>query len=629
MKNQTSSIKLIIAEVFLCLLLLPIISYAEVCGKIWDGDASRAYALNNKFQGINFDNTPISNKQLEVFYQAKEKISRIAGISPKFVICNDLAPNAFAMNRDGRDVIGVSLGMLNFANGDEDMAAAVIAHEVSHHTLGHRERGQSSQFALELVTGILGILADAAIQSRYNVQNSTIGRDLASVGSNLVSSKFSRDYEREADDNGFKYMVAAGYNPEGGLRLANTFIQKGFSTSSGWFNATHPGWDERADRYRTMIARANINTSNTVVAQNTKSESNNTLLFKELDVSTNQEISTKSEIKETISNSPAPIVELTKDEKYIQEAFAAIDKGDYLESIKNLKIAMKLGNGTAFLAMGSHYEFGLGVKKDINLAIKNYKLGLQKNTPSAYGHLGSLYLYDQSDIKERTPQTKLKLANKENIKKALGYFYEGEKYNDPLSLIYLANMYNEGFGVEKNLYKSLEYRNKLADLGDPNALEFIGLYWTGNWMEMFGLVQTPNKKLARDYLEKASVKNKYTAMAVLGRMYLYGDGIEKDKNKGLAFIENAASNKDGLANYYLSYAYFRGEVVPKDEIKSCLYAEEGAKTSDAYSLWMLGICYWHGVAFKEDKYKALDYIKKAADLGVKDAIDYLAKIGER
>lgn len=596
---------------------------------MWDGDASRTYALNNKFQGINFDNTPILNKQLEVFYQAKEKISRIAGISPKFVICNDLAPNAFAMNRDGGDVIGVSLGMLNFANGDEDMAAAVIAHEVSHHTLGHRERGQSSQFALELVTGILGILADAAIQSRYNVQNSTIGRDLASVGSNLVSSKFSRDYEREADENGFKYMVAAGYNPEGGLRLANTFIQKGFSTGSGWFNDTHPGWDERAERFKTMIARTNLNNSNTVVAQSTKNESNNTLLLKGLDISTNQETTKKYETKETISNSPPPIVELTQDEKYIQESYAARDRGDYLESIKKLKMAMKLGNGKAFLALGSHYEFGLGVKRDFNLAIKNYKLGLGKNAPSAYGHLGSLYLYDQSDIQERTSRTKLKIASKENVKKALGYFNEGEKYNDPVSLYYLAAMYSEGFGVEKNLNKSLEYRNKLADLGDPASLEFLGLYWTGNWTEKFGLVQMPNKNLARDYLEKASKKDKYTAMAVLGYMYLYGDGIEKDKNKGLGYIENAANNKDGLANYYLAYAYFWGEVVPKDKIKSCLYAEEGAKANDAYSLWMAGICYWHGVAFKEDKNKALNYIKEAADLGVKDAANYLTEIGER
>lgn len=363
MKFRASSIKLIIVEVFLCLLLSPLVSYAEVCGKMWDGDASRAYALNNKFQGINFDNTPILNKQLEVFYQAKEKISRIAGISPKFVICNDLAPNAFAMNRDGGAVIGVSLGMLNFANGDEDMAAAIIAHEVSHHTLGHRERGQSSQFALELVTGILGVLADVAIQSRYNIQNSTIGRDIASVGSNLVSSKFSRDYEREADENGFKYMVAAGYNPEGGLRLANSFIQKGFSTSSGWFNDTHPGWDERAERYRTMIARANVNTSNTVVAQNTKSESNNTLLLKGLDVSTNQETSTKSEIKETISKSPAPIVELTQDEKNIQDILAAMSREDYSESLKKSKLLIKSGNprGNSLLAL--HYVFGYGVKK--------------------------------------------------------------------------------------------------------------------------------------------------------------------------------------------------------------------------------------------------------------------------
>lgn len=602
--------RLFLVSFLFYLFLKPTISFAEVCGKMWDGDASRAYALNNKFQGINFDSTPILNKQLEVFYQAKEKISRIAGISPKFVICNDQAPNAFAMNIDGRAVIGVSLGMLSFTNGDEDMAAAVIAHEVSHHTLGHRERGQSSQFAVDLVTGILGILADAAIQSRYSIQNSSIGRDIASVGSNLISSKFSRDYEREADDNGFKYMVAAGYNPEGGLRLANSFIQKGFSTSSGWFNDTHPGWDERAERYRTMISKANVKNSIAVVAQNTKSESNNTLLLNGLDISTNQETTAKSVPKETTPNSPAPIVELTQDEKNIQDILAAMSREDYSESLKKSKLLIKSGNprGNSLLAL--HYVFGYGVKKDIPKAINYYEIALNKKVYKAAAGLGVIYL------------------EKKNYLQALKYFNLGAKNGDLGSYMYLASMYAYGEGVEKNMRKSIEYQTLIAEQGDATFARYVGMYWSG-YNEDRDSADQPNKLLAVKYLTMAAEQNDAHALSTLGYMYLYGDGVEQKPQLAIKYLENAASQNYSLGKRHLGFAYFRGTGVTKDEIKGCKYIIEESGTQEQFVKYYAGFCYLNGYGVKADKEKALTLIKESADLGFKDAIDYLTKIGQR
>lgn len=609
--NKYSQIRLFLISFLFCLLLHPSISFAEVCGKMWDGDASRAYALNNKFQGINFDSTPILNKQLEVFYQAKEKISRIAGISPKFVICNDLAPNAFAMNIDGGAVIGVSLGMLSFTNGDDDMAAAVIAHEVSHHTLGHRERGQSSQFALDLVTGILGVLADAAIQSRYNIQNSTIGRDIASVGSNLISSKFSRDYEREADENGFKYMVAAGYNPEGGLRLANSFIQKGFSSSSGWFNDTHPGWDERAERFKTMIARANPNNSSTVIAQNTKTESNNTLSVKGLDVANNQETNKKSVTSETTSNPPTPIVELTQDEKYEQDIIVAMNNQDYSESLKKTRLLIKSGNPKGYTYLALHQVFGYGVKKDISKALNYYQTALKKKDFQAASGLGHLFY-----SAEMYPQ-------------ALHFFNLGAKNGDLWSYIYLSDMYQKGLGVKKDMQKVIEYDTLLADRGLLDYARFIGIYWTGYYKNNLGLTPEPNKSLAAKYLTIAAKQNDAQASDMLGYMFLYGDGVEKNSRLGVEYLESSANQNYVLSKFHLGYAYYMGSGIEKDEVKGCKYIEESLEIKDPAHKYNAGMCYFHGTGVQKDKEKSLAFFKEAADLGSKDAIDYLTKIGQR
>ncbi|MCX6210920.1 MAG: M48 family metalloprotease [Bacteroidetes bacterium] len=570
---------------------------------MWDGDASRAYALNNKFQGINFDNTPILNKQLEVFYQAKEKISRIAGISPKFVICNDLAPNAFAMNRDGGAVIGVSLGMLNFANGDEDMAAAVIAHEVSHHTLGHRERGQSSQFVLELVTGLLGVLADAAIQSRYNVQNSTIGRDLASVGSNLVSSKFSRDYEREADDNGFKYMVAAGYNPEGGIRLANSFIQKGFSSSSGWFNDTHPGWDERAERFKTMIASSAIQSSKTNIATNSDTTKNETqLLLKGLETETIQNSSTNEMLNDEnldkkkiiIVKNPPPIVTLNAGEILVQEAIQAYEKKDYKKSLALAKKAMDKGNGRAATIYAFHFINGAGVKRDF---IRGEKLLLQSVKMKyvlANRFLAEFYYFgDGGEI---------------NLSKALHHaVLAAENANDSWSQILVGYLYQNGTGVEPDCNLALQYYELASANGDSD-----GLYRAGS-LNLTGCIgiQSANVSKGISKIKDSAAKGNADAKAFLGYVTVRGGyGISKNTNEGMKLLKEAENAF--ATSGYLGDIYLWGNGGEKNYDLAMTYLSDAHAKGNVFATANLGYLYQNGLGVKKDINKAINYYENAA-----------------
>jgi hypothetical protein len=70
----------------------------------------------------------------------------------------------------------------------------------------------------------------------------------------VVSSAYSRDEEREADRLGVDWMAAAGFDPEGALRLHERLLQSGGRGIPIPFLQTHPAGEERIARIRQQIA---------------------------------------------------------------------------------------------------------------------------------------------------------------------------------------------------------------------------------------------------------------------------------------------------------------------------------------------------------------------------------------
>ncbi len=128
----------------------------------------------------------------------------LAGISDKrypftFHVIEDPTLNAFAM--PGGHVV-LHSGLLLAADGAEEIAG-VLAHEIAHVTGRHSIRNIIASAGLYLAlsavvgdaSGLLGVLAD----------NSAF----------LLDRKFTRDFEREADQVGWDYLVRAGIDPAG------------------------------------------------------------------------------------------------------------------------------------------------------------------------------------------------------------------------------------------------------------------------------------------------------------------------------------------------------------------------------------------------------------------------------
>ncbi len=160
------------------------------------------------------------------------------GYTLQFHILQDTNVNAFAI--PGGHVI-VHSGLLNAVDKPEELAG-VLAHEIAHVTQKHGFRKVIDSAGLYLliqsvfgdVSGLLALIADS---SEF-----------------LLKQKYSRDFEREADDVGWTYLIGANIDPRGMTDFFKKLrVQDDISPSrqiDGGLNllSTHPTTDERIQR---------------------------------------------------------------------------------------------------------------------------------------------------------------------------------------------------------------------------------------------------------------------------------------------------------------------------------------------------------------------------------------------
>jgi len=144
---------------------------------------------------------------------------------------------------------------------NEAELAAVMGHEVGHVAARHSAKRQSAA-TRNAVIGVLGTLLTGAL-----LGNSGIGQLLQQgfmQGSQLLTLKYSRKQETEADNLGVQYLTSAGYDP----RAMSTVLQSlanqtaleaklmGTTDRVPEWASTHP---DPASRVRAALARAGAN----------------------------------------------------------------------------------------------------------------------------------------------------------------------------------------------------------------------------------------------------------------------------------------------------------------------------------------------------------------------------------
>ncbi|GAB4232295.1 MAG: M48 family metalloprotease [Deltaproteobacteria bacterium] len=173
------------------------------------------------------------------------RVSHRPNLRYRYRVLNSSVPNAFAL--PGGYIV-INRGLLVGLSSEAEMAA-VLGHETGHVTAKHSLAGyQRAMAANVLVTGVV-----LAAGGRAGVQ------EISGITASLIENGFSRDQEREADWLGIDYMVKAGYNPAGAVRLQEYFYRELEGGRNPLFVEglfrTHPFSKERLENARDRIAQ--------------------------------------------------------------------------------------------------------------------------------------------------------------------------------------------------------------------------------------------------------------------------------------------------------------------------------------------------------------------------------------
>jgi hypothetical protein len=160
--------------------------------------------------------------------------------------------NAFALPGG---FLFVNAGAIAAARNEGELAG-VIAHEIAHVSLRHGTNQASKARLAQAGLGILGGIAGAGSDSDLGQAIGAIG----GLGANMLFLKYGRAAEKEADLEGARIMVEAGYDPRDMANFFKTLEGQGGQRVPEMLS-DHPDPGDRIKYINQEISRLPINTN--------------------------------------------------------------------------------------------------------------------------------------------------------------------------------------------------------------------------------------------------------------------------------------------------------------------------------------------------------------------------------
>ena len=132
----------------------------------------------------------------------------------------------------------------------EAQLAGVLGHEIGHVVARHGAEHLAKQ---QLGGALVNAVGIAASDNPDNARQAAV---VAQAVNQLVSLRYGRGDELEADQLGFRFMKEAGYNPKGILELMQILASTRQGGASPEFFSTHPNPENRFEQLKNLLAQA-------------------------------------------------------------------------------------------------------------------------------------------------------------------------------------------------------------------------------------------------------------------------------------------------------------------------------------------------------------------------------------
>jgi len=349
---------------------------------------------------------------------------------------------------------------------------------------------------------------------------------LAQFGTTLVSRKFSRDQEREADQTGFDYMVRAGYDPRGSIALSQRMLALSKRGGSTGFFDTHPGWTERKESFEQMIAAS-------ALAQ---------------------------ELIARVSAPPAVAIAPNPESKY-REAMVAVAAKDFLKGSSLAEEAVSLGHGPAKVLLATMHLNSQAPLVDFNKATKLLEEASSQGLNDATFELASLYVSGKHFAKDTS--------------KARDLFERAANSGHVPSMVALAVMLQSDETETKNPVEAVRLLRQAAEKDHPAAIALLArAYLTGSGVDRD---EAEGLRLAR----LSSVLGSPAGNTLMGLIRMRGDfGVERSEEEAFSHFLRGADGGDQLAMYHLGLAHEKGRGTRPDPTEARTWFEKSARSGN-------------------------------------------------
>ena len=286
----------------------------------------------------------------------------------------------------------------------------------------------------------------------------------------------------------------------------------------------------------------------------------------------------------------------------IQYAEHLILQGKYQEAFPIIQKLAENGNARAMYHMALYYHDGYNTIK-IDTVKRNEWLEKANsvNEPLAVLMYADLLLKNDNE------------KQKELFKTSFQEIVQLSVNGDAFVQCNLGNMYNWGYGVEKDESQAVEWYRKAAEQGYSNAQNNLGnMYLNGKGIEQ-------DYRKAVEWYRKAAEQGNAIAQINLGFMYQNGKGIEQDDRKAVEWYRKAAEQGYARAQTNLGLMYYDGKCVEQDYMMAQYWYKKAAEQGYARAQYNLGLMYDKGKGAAQNYMKAVEWYRKAAEQGHSNA----------
>jgi len=153
----------------------------------------------------------------------------------------------------------------------------------------------------------------------------------------------------------------------------------------------------------------------------------------------------------------------------------------------------------------------------------------------------------------------------------------------------------------------------LAEDGDSEAQKMLGIMYD------YGHGVEKNKQKALTWYLKSARQGQTAVQYQVGSKYFHGEDVEQNYRKAAEWWQRAASDGQMDAQFNLGLMYFRGLSLEQDDRRAAELFRAAAEQGHGQAQYSLGVMYAFGQGVEQNYREALNWFQKAAEQGVAQA----------